>query len=552
MLDLHDRPAGAGWPGVDRRSADYVYWLQQALGHLLGIALPPDGVLDARTRQALCAFQRRHGLPVDGVAGPRVEAALLAAGAPPPPLDATGDPDLNAHWPSPAALTLDAPPAPVPSARATDALAGPTTAAPPVPAATRDRRSPEYVRWAQRALNHLVGARLVESGIVDLPTRAAVRVFQARHGLVADGVLGPRAEAALLAAGALPLAGIEPPEAGGPPLADAQLPAASAPPIAAAESSAASAPAPARPEPPGAGAPHPSGTEPPAASVAPSASTAGDSAPRTVPRDTSAASTVAADLRAASSTAPPDVWGDRVDAVAAAALHRLAAEPGSGEAAAAMLAALAAGRLGGIYSDDAPLPARIADQLHVARSALVPLGEDATLTRDPTPDAAPIVVFRADAAANGGRLGAALLAAWRTLALLESGRLLPALPAAGAFAPFMVPGEHDALTHVPAPPHDEPASAGQVAAEDSLSALPTRDAAPRPVHLPRAAGVWLCPDDSRRYGVLLARFCEALAPDPGTLPSGPIPRAAPPSPDVAADARPDARDSPRAGEQAVA
>ena len=439
MLDLHERPATAGWPGADRRSPDYVYWLQQALGHLLGIALPPDGVFDARTRQALRAFQRRHGLRADGVSGPRVEAALMAAGAPPPPLDAPREPDLVERR-----LAADAPGADVP----------------PTSAATRDRRNPAYVRWAQRALNRLIGARLVENGVVDLPTLAAVRVFQARHGLVADGVLGPHTEAALVAAGVLPLAGTEPSDAGD----------------------------------------------------TPSMSTVGDLAPSAAPPDAGDALSLCTDLAAAFPMPPPDASDKCVDAVAADALRRLADEPGSSEPAAALLAALAAGRLGGIYPDNAPLPARVADELHVARWALVPSGQDATLTRDPTPGAVPIVVFRADVRADRRRLGAALLAACRALALLESGRLLLALPLAAPWCAASAVTRDDGVTSFAVPPQEEePDSVARLAVVDDPAGDVVGEAAAAAYDLwagsasvsaaqvapQRAAGVWICPDDSR-------------------------------------------------------
>jgi len=60
-------------PAVDR--------LQQRLNHLeyrdaAGRALPVDGVFGACTEEALIEFQRAHGLPADGLAGPRTLASL--------------------------------------------------------------------------------------------------------------------------------------------------------------------------------------------------------------------------------------------------------------------------------------------------------------------------------------------------------------------------------------------------------------------------------------------------------------------------------------------
>ena len=64
------------------------------------------------------------------------------------------------------------------------------------------RSSRDYVRWVQESLNHIDGTRLVVDGISGAMTRSAVRAFQSRRGLAADGVVGPQTEAALIRAGA--------------------------------------------------------------------------------------------------------------------------------------------------------------------------------------------------------------------------------------------------------------------------------------------------------------------------------------------------------------
>jgi hypothetical protein len=58
----------------------------------------------------------------------------------------------------------------------------------------------EYMRWAQSALNDVLGLQLPLHGIGDDATRDAIRSFQRREQLPADGVVGPDTERALLAA----------------------------------------------------------------------------------------------------------------------------------------------------------------------------------------------------------------------------------------------------------------------------------------------------------------------------------------------------------------
>jgi peptidoglycan hydrolase-like protein with peptidoglycan-binding domain len=67
-----------------------------------------------------------------------------------------------------------------------------------------DRRTPEYIRWVQRSLNRIMSTDLRVDGIISPPTRSVLRAFQGRRGLPSDGVIGPRTEAALIAAGAGP------------------------------------------------------------------------------------------------------------------------------------------------------------------------------------------------------------------------------------------------------------------------------------------------------------------------------------------------------------
>jgi peptidoglycan hydrolase-like protein with peptidoglycan-binding domain len=76
------------WEGeINRRSGDYIRWVQQSLNKILGLRLAEDGIAGSKTRSAVRSFQRRRGLEsrTDGVICPRTEQALIAAGANPPP-----------------------------------------------------------------------------------------------------------------------------------------------------------------------------------------------------------------------------------------------------------------------------------------------------------------------------------------------------------------------------------------------------------------------------------------------------------------------------------
>ncbi len=74
------------WQGeVSRKSPDYIRWVQRSLNQILGLRLTEDGIMGSQTRSAIRSFQQQKRLRVDGIVGPQTEAALIAAGASPPP-----------------------------------------------------------------------------------------------------------------------------------------------------------------------------------------------------------------------------------------------------------------------------------------------------------------------------------------------------------------------------------------------------------------------------------------------------------------------------------
>lgn len=63
-----------------------------------------------------------------------------------------------------------------------------------------DRGGSDYVRWLQRSLNRNLSLRLRETGVLDAPSRSALRMFQRQQGLSANGRVGPATRSALAAA----------------------------------------------------------------------------------------------------------------------------------------------------------------------------------------------------------------------------------------------------------------------------------------------------------------------------------------------------------------
>lgn len=142
----------------------------------MGLQLPVNGEMTPETRSAIRSFQARQGLVADGIVGPPTEAALIAA---------------SGQAPTPAEST--------PPSGEFESIETPS-----IDQGTREwvNLSPNYVRWAQNALNKVLGLRLAIDGRVGTQTRSAVRRFQQDRGLPVNGRMGPETARALIAAGA--------------------------------------------------------------------------------------------------------------------------------------------------------------------------------------------------------------------------------------------------------------------------------------------------------------------------------------------------------------
>jgi len=97
------------WMGeVSRGNPNYIRWVQQSLNKILSLQLKVDGISGTQTRSAVRSFQQKRGLVADGIVGSKTEAALMAAGAGPPP-GGSGTPVTSAACPpkaSPAVCPL--------------------------------------------------------------------------------------------------------------------------------------------------------------------------------------------------------------------------------------------------------------------------------------------------------------------------------------------------------------------------------------------------------------------------------------------------------------
>ena len=147
--------------------------LQQALKTLGYYTWDVNGVYDANTVKAVKALQKARGLTADGIAGARVQQALKF-------LLSTPTPQLNLVVATPTPITADNV---IVIHRGTRGLA---------------------VTRLQQQLVALGYYSITPDGVYDADDIAAVRAFQQKNGLTADGVAGLETQQKLYGAEALP------------------------------------------------------------------------------------------------------------------------------------------------------------------------------------------------------------------------------------------------------------------------------------------------------------------------------------------------------------
>jgi hypothetical protein len=83
-------------PSLADGVSEHVRWVQTCLNRFLGLTIPMDGIMTARTRAALRTFQERRGLPINGLMGPETDTALRdACGAAQAPAPVGGSPPTD-------------------------------------------------------------------------------------------------------------------------------------------------------------------------------------------------------------------------------------------------------------------------------------------------------------------------------------------------------------------------------------------------------------------------------------------------------------------------
>jgi peptidoglycan hydrolase-like protein with peptidoglycan-binding domain len=162
--------------------------LQQKLNELGFNAGTVDGSFGPQTLSAVRAFQKSHGLAVDGVVGPKTRAVLNSINFQPTPTPTPTPKPTPKPTPTPTPKPTPAP-TPKPSPTPTPSI--------PLTETLRRGSKGQQVRILQERLNELGFNCGAVDGSFGPATENAVKVFQLVYGLAPDGVVGPLTRAKL-------------------------------------------------------------------------------------------------------------------------------------------------------------------------------------------------------------------------------------------------------------------------------------------------------------------------------------------------------------------
>ena len=175
-----DFTSGAEQPVQE--GSECIRLVQSLLNKVLSLNLPVDGVMNIQTRSAIRSFQSQKHSPADDAADSPTEGA--------PVEDAANEPNQSGDDTDQGQEEYDA-------FEFYDTEADYFELEEEV-----NSQSVDYAMWVQQSLNRILGLRRAVDVNIGAQTRSAIRSFQQKQNLTADGIVGSMTERALIRAGA--------------------------------------------------------------------------------------------------------------------------------------------------------------------------------------------------------------------------------------------------------------------------------------------------------------------------------------------------------------